>query len=111
MEIVLLLALLESLALALWITSRWHVRNLQSKALATLPRRSLIPPVITATTTSQDTAHPVFISEWRVENQGDDRRPMIGSVAESIGSPSARRSSARRSHQANYKEWSQQRHD
>ncbi|MDQ2975077.1 MAG: hypothetical protein M3R69_06670 [Acidobacteriota bacterium] len=52
-----------------------------------------------------------FINGWRVEPQSDDRAPVIGAVAPVTGSPSARRSNARRKHQAMFKEWSQERHD
>ncbi|MDQ2921897.1 MAG: hypothetical protein M3R52_09855 [Acidobacteriota bacterium] len=52
-----------------------------------------------------------FINGWKVESQSDDRAPMFGAVAPSTASPSARRSSARRKHQAMFKEWSQDRHD
>ncbi|HEY2973931.1 MAG TPA: hypothetical protein VGJ48_15560 [Pyrinomonadaceae bacterium] len=52
-----------------------------------------------------------FINEWHVEPQSDDRAPVFGAVAPSTASPSARRSAARRKHQARFKEWSQGRHD
>ena len=52
-----------------------------------------------------------FINGWRVEPQSDDRAPVIGAVAPGTGSASARRSSARRRHQAMFKEWSQERHE
>jgi hypothetical protein len=52
-----------------------------------------------------------FINGWRVEPQSDDRAPVIGAAAPGTGSPSASRSSARRKHQAMFKEWSQERHD
>ena len=56
-------------------------------------------------------SHWAFINGWKVEPQSDDRRPMFGAVALSKASPSAHRSSARRKHQAMFKEWSQDRHD
>jgi hypothetical protein len=52
-----------------------------------------------------------FINEWKVEPQSDDRARVFGTVASSTASPSARRSTARRKHQAMFKEWSQDRHD
>ena len=48
---------------------------------------------------------------WLSEGQADDRKPMNGTVAASAGTPSAYRASARRSHQASFKKWSQERHD
>ena len=56
-------------------------------------------------------SHWAFINGWKVEPQSDDRRPMFGAVAHSTASPAAHRSSARRKHQAMFKEWSQDRHD
>lgn len=55
--------------------------------------------------------HWAFINEWKVEPQSNDRTPVTGAGAGSMGSPSARRSTARRKHQARFKEWSQDRHD
>jgi hypothetical protein len=52
-----------------------------------------------------------FINGWKVEPQSDDRKPVIGAVAQDTGSPSARRSTARRKHQAMFKAWSRERHD
>jgi len=60
---------------------------------------------------SSGTSHWAFINGWKVEPQSDDRAPMFGAVATGTASPSAHRSSARRKHQAMYKEWSQERHD
>ena len=48
---------------------------------------------------------------WLVEGQADDRMPMLGSAGDGIGSLSARRSTARQTHQMMYKKWSQARHD
>jgi hypothetical protein len=52
-----------------------------------------------------------FINDSKVEPQSDDREPMFGAVAAGTTSLPAGRSSARRKHQAMYKEWSQSRHD
>ena len=51
------------------------------------------------------------LNPWLSEGQPDDRTPMIGSITDNTGTPSARRAFARRSHQASYKEWSKARHD
>ncbi len=48
---------------------------------------------------------------WLSEGQADDRIPMDGSVKDVSGVPSVQRSFARRSHQAMFKKWSQERHD
>ena len=60
---------------------------------------------------SSAVSHWAFINGWKVEPQSDDRTPVFGAVALSTASPSADRSSARRRHQAMFKEWSQDRHD
>jgi hypothetical protein len=52
-----------------------------------------------------------FINEWKVEPQSDDRAPVFGEIGASSASASAQRSTARRKHQAMFKEWSQDRHD
>jgi hypothetical protein len=57
------------------------------------------------------TARSVLLNPELSEGQPDDRRPMDGSVAESIGPPSSRRTLARRAHQLSFKKWSQARHD
>ena len=48
---------------------------------------------------------------WLAEGQDDDRTPMNGAVADSGGTAAEQRSLARRTHQANFKKWSQARHD
>jgi hypothetical protein len=60
---------------------------------------------------SLSTLRWAYINGWKVEPQSDDRAPMFGEVAHSTASPSARRSSARRKHQAMFKAWSQDRHE
>jgi hypothetical protein len=60
---------------------------------------------------SASTLRWAFINGWKVEPQFNDRAPMFGAVVPSTASPSGRRSTARRKHQAMFKEWSQDRHD
>ncbi len=60
---------------------------------------------------SPDPLHWAIINAWKVEPQSDDRVPVCGNVDPSIAPPSVRRSSARRKHQAMFKEWSQGRHE
>jgi hypothetical protein len=55
--------------------------------------------------------HWALLNPWLSEGQSDDRSPMPGTDGDSSGSLSARRSSARRTHQAMFKKWSQARHD
>jgi hypothetical protein len=57
------------------------------------------------------TSRWAFINSWKVNPQADDRAQAFGTVTTSDASPSARRSTARRKHQAKFKEWSQDRHD
>src|SRR5882672_6654044 len=56
-------------------------------------------------------SHWAFINRWKVEPQSNDRSPVLGADAINSASPSTRRSTARRKHQAMFKEWSQGRHD
>lgn len=67
--------------------------------------------VATSLLESSAGSHWAFINGWKVEPQSDDRTPVFGAVALSTASASAHRSSARRKHQARFKEWSQDRHD
>ena len=55
--------------------------------------------------------HCAQLEPWLTEGQSNDRSPMPGTDGISSGSISARRSSARRTHQAMFKKWSQARHD
>jgi hypothetical protein len=48
---------------------------------------------------------------WLVGGQPDDRQPMNGAVPNGGGTPAEQASLARRTHQANFKKWSQDRHD
>jgi hypothetical protein len=48
---------------------------------------------------------------WLTEGQPDDRTQVDGTVITTVGSKSARRASARLSHQLMFKRWSQERHD
>jgi hypothetical protein len=59
---------------------------------------------------SSATSRWAFINGWKVDPRFDDRAPVKGAVSPNSGSLSARRSSARRNHQAMFKEWSQDRH-
>jgi len=81
-----------------------------------VPRRPSLTPdgqriIELAEPDLSDAARWDFINLWQVADQVDDRRPMHGGVAYGSGSKSARRSIARRNHQAMYKEWSRERHD
>ena len=58
-----------------------------------------------------DAARWALLNPWLTEGQSNDRRPVPGTDGDGSGSQSARRSSTRRAHQANYKKWSQARHD
>jgi hypothetical protein len=67
--------------------------------------------VVSSLVDSSAASRWAFINGWQVEPQSDDRAPMFSAVAPETASPSARRSTARRKHQAMFKEWSQDRHD
>ena len=50
-------------------------------------------------------------NSWLSEGQPDDRIPMDGSVKDGGETLSGQRAFARRTHQLNFKKWSQERHD
>jgi hypothetical protein len=110
MKIILLITLLESLAITSWLVLR-HFRIEYSKR----PVVAMIPLVNTHITTSAlpspGASRWQFINGWNVEAQADDRRLTLGRVVAHAGSAPALRSFARRSHQRNFKAWSQERHD
>ena|ERR1700694_3415288 len=108
MRIVLLITVLEGIVLTLWILIRRHYKNLPLSASAAPRERSLAGEYLLR---PGNLARWEFISEWQSEGQADDRSPMLDTVAEIAGSPAARRSSARRSHQLHFKKWSSERHD
>ena len=69
-------------------------------------------PVIEVPLMAQaDESRWAYITQWQVEPQPDDRRPMFGRIAAGKSSQSAGRSTTRRRHQAMFKAWSQSRHD
>jgi hypothetical protein len=59
----------------------------------------------------RDNSRWFFINAWQVAPQRDDRTPSLVKPLHDSGSASANRSSARRSHQRMYKQWSADRHD
>lgn len=65
----------------------------------------------TATSKTFDLIAWEKLNPWLIEGQADDRMPMLGSAGVNNGSASVRRSTARRTHQRMFKEWSQARHD
>lgn len=58
-----------------------------------------------------DTRQWAQLNPWLSEGQSNDRRPMDGSVADSVGTSSGQRTLARESHQLKFKKWSQARRD
>jgi hypothetical protein len=112
MKIVLLITVIESLAIAAWLTLR-----LFKTASANMPTAATITPVpksAYANSTMSSSLEDLrwnFINGWKVADQADDRRLTTGTVAERAGSAPALRSFARRSHQRSFKAWSQERHD
>jgi hypothetical protein len=111
MKIVLLITVIESLAIAAWLTLR-----LFRTASANMPAVAAIIPVpkSAATSTMSSSLEVLrwsFINGWKVADQADDRRLTLGTVAGRAGSAPEQRSFARRSHQRSFKAWSQERHD
>ena len=112
MRMALLLTVVGSLTLALWMMIRWYRKGWSRVPVGSLEQSNTsVESFPGKKTPSLYKEHWAFINEWDPVEQADDRAPMIGSVTDSSGTPSARRSFARRSHQLNYKKWSKQRHD
>jgi hypothetical protein len=109
MRIVLLITVIESAMIALFLI--WRYRTSRVAALAP------IGPVASGTRSTSPAAKIdansrwSFINGWKVEPQSDDRIPAFGRVAPATSFAPAHRSTARRRHQAMYKQWSQDRHD
>ena len=109
MKIILLIVLLESLVIASWLI----LRRIRSQFANTPAAGALLPIFDNAViaSTLPEASRWTFINGWNVEAQADDRRLTLGTVNPQAGSAPARRSFARRSHQRNFKTWSQERHD
>ena len=112
MRIVLLITVLESLAIASWLM----VRSFRNEIPKLQPVKSIVPVYANANVragfpSALEASRWNFINNWQVEDQADDRGLTLGAVAARTGSNPERRSFARRSHQRNFKTWSQSRHD
>ena len=115
MKIVLLITVIESFVVALLLIL-WRFKSAYSILPARVAAGSTISgeinlPTITTKRRALDESRWTFINRWQVEPQSDDRTPVLGHVAHGAGATAARRSTARRVHQAMYKEWSKERHD
>lgn len=113
MKITVLIIVALSLAIILWVAYS-HYRRRRPELLAALADSpvSVAPSSLNSLRLSAESAHWAFINQWQLVEQSDDRRPMNGSVPRGDETtPSNRRSLARRSHQLNYKKWSQARHE
>jgi hypothetical protein len=115
MRLVLFIALLESLAVTLWLVRPWLYRQLSATVLQAPIAKITMPlgnsPLYTTVPRSNNRSHWAFINNWQVAGQSDDRRPAIVTSATLVSGPSAQRALARQNHQASYKEWSRGRHD
>jgi hypothetical protein len=115
MKIVLLITVIESFVVALLLIL-WRFKTAYSVLPARVTARSTISdevnlPIISTRRRALDESRWTFINRWQVEPQSDDRIPVLGDVAHGAAARSVRRSTARRRHQAMYKEWSKERHD
>jgi hypothetical protein len=108
MKIVFLITALECLAVSLWLLILWIAKRKTAMfpVLIQQPYRA-----VSDLASLSETSHWHFLNGWQVTTQGDDRRPMLGGAVSGDGSQAVRRSIARRTHQASYKEWSKERHD
>lgn len=102
MRIVLLITLVEVLVLAsLLLVQRFSRR--WPAALTTAGLAPVVAPLLSV--------HWAQVNESVLEGQASDRPPVLNTLAAALGSPAAKRSSARRSHQLSFKKWSAERHD
>jgi hypothetical protein len=105
MRIVLLITLFEGLILtALLLSQRRNKHVHPANLIGSTPGSQVVEGKTGA-------ARWAFINESQFEGQANDRRPMLSSLAATAGSPAARRSSARRAHQLDFKKWSTERRD
>jgi len=110
MRIVLIITVLESLAIASWLM----VRRFRNDIPKLQPAKSIVPVlanIAAGVPSTLEASRWNFINNWQVEDQADDRGLTLGAVAARAGSNPEQRSFARRSHQRNFKTWSQARHD
>ena len=112
MRLVLLITVIES-ALIAALTIWWRLRN------APVPARVMMRSAVSrstirsqmADTDAARVARWGFINGWSVAPQADDRMQTAGAASVQTETASERRSTARRRHQAMYKQWSRERHD
>jgi hypothetical protein len=114
MKLVFVIIVLENLVIALILAAvfahSWR-RKFNLQRPFSLIDAGDTPSIHLATPALFDPVRWTRLNPWLLEGQPDDRTPMIGSDGEISGSASARRSSARRFHQINYKAWSKERHN
>lgn len=109
MRIVLLITLVESALVAVLMVV-WHYRSMKAPAQIPVGPTNILKARTSGVDKTNDSRWS-FINEWRVEPQADDRVQASGKVGNSTETGSGRRSNTRRRHQANYKQWSRERHD
>src|SRR5882672_10744910 len=97
MEIVLLIALLEGLALVAWLLIRHRPLEQLVPVSVGLPPRSL-PSTTKSLLRKGEAAQWAFVNESQAAGQANDRRPIVYNSVAAVGQSAARRSSARRSH-------------
>ena len=108
MKIVLLITVIESAIVAVLLIM-WRFRSMTKPAVLPARLAGQSPKPVTGDATRND--HWRFINSWRVEPQFNDRMQALGAAHSGSETESVRRSTARRRHQAMYKQWSRERHD
>ena len=112
MKIILIITVLEVLVVTLWVLighSRKRHLEIASGGLNGPLSHEQNPVINLPVLDLFDNNRWAFLNAWQVNPQDDDRRPMLGRVAEGAGPASVRRSVSRRSHQLMFKEWSKNR--
>src|SRR5687768_18613223 len=89
--------------LAVWYSRRRRYPEPASEPQATIPA---VFAIINRTNTARS-----FLNDWQVAPQSDDRKPIRVMRQQLSGFAPADRSTARRSQQKMYRQWSGERHD
>lgn len=89
--------------LAVWYSRRWRSPESASKPDTAIPARFTI--------INESKPWRSFLNDWQVTPQRDDRKPILVMQQQLSGFAAADRSTARRSQQRMYRQWSGDRHD
>jgi hypothetical protein len=109
MKTIVILTTIEVLMIAS-LFALWYLTRQRSEAF-TLSEGKAKNPASRIPLSDRDNSRWSFINAWQVAPQRDDRTPSLVKPMHGSGSASADRSTARRSHQRMYRQWSADRHE